>query len=223
MKDLIKKFSMSKSEIRILAIKVLIAVFAVMLVGFGISFNISALMGSDPISVFLDGMHNVTHLSLGFSTNIITYTLLAIVCLIDRKYINVGTFVYTIPLGLFVNLGLKLYAWTAFPDNVLGWQILTVALGCLMLFVGLAIFISIDIGLDPWTALVMMLKDKIKKSFRFSKCLVDATVLVIGFIIGGKVGIATIFAAVSGGPVIQKFASWFNVLLAGSLKSEITE
>ncbi len=84
-------------------------------------------------------------------------------------------------------------------------RIIASAIACLMLFIGGAIFISLNIGLDPFTSLIMIVRDKTKKSFRIIKIVTDMGFLILGWILGGKVGIVTIVCAICAGPCINKF------------------
>lgn len=218
-----KEIKRSKEMISVWAKKIIIAFFGVAFIGFAIAFNASAFMGNDPLSVFFDGvravMYQLTGINnLGLATNIVNYTLMVIIFLIARKYINIGTFIYTLPLGSFVQLGFKIFGALHIPTDVIGWQIFSFLLGCFMLFLGIAIFIAVDIGLDPWTALTMFIGEKIHKSFRIVKVCLDITTLVIGFFMGGRFGPATIFAAIAGGPSIQKFSEILDRTLLKALK-----
>lgn len=199
-------------------LRIFICIVGVSFIGFAISFNKIASLGNDPLSVFFDGIRNIVFYltgydNLGVSTNIVNYTLLIVIFIIARQYINIGTFIYTIPLGSFVTLGFKLYDCLGLPKNILVIQIITSVIGCAMLFLGLAIFISINIGFDPWTALIMFICKKTKKQFKLVKVIIDLFSLLVGFILGGKVGIVTVLAALLGGPSIQKISDIINNIL----------
>ena len=53
-------------------------------------------------------------------------------------------------------------------------------------------FITADMGLDPFTGLVMVLRDKTKKEFQVVKISFDMCCIVLGFLLGGKLGIITL-------------------------------
>ncbi len=75
-----------------------------------------------------------------------------------------------------------------------------------------------DVGIDPWTALAVIISKKMNKSFRLVKVSLDIMTLILGWIMGGTVGIITLFCAVIGGPVIQKSAELLDKILAKMLK-----
>lgn len=200
--------TLKEKSLKVLLINILIALVGVALVGFGIAFNSAAMLGNDAVAILYDGVRSAIGLpqsELGMTTNVVNYAIIILSLLINRKYINIGTFIYTIPMGTFVGIGSKFYEYMNLP-NVLEWRILSSVCGSLMLFTGLGIFIAINIGLDPFTSLAMILKDKMKSQYRTAKIICDVTSLIIGFILGGKAGAVTVIAALIGGPCIQ-FAS----------------
>lgn len=186
-------------------IKITVALLGVAFVGFGIAFNSAAMLGNDAVAILYDGVRNIFGLPvsrLGIITNSVNYLIIVIAFILNRKYINIGTFIYTIPMGNFIGIGAKIYEYVNFPPT-LEFRILSSVVGCLMLFIGLGIFIAIGIGVDPFTAIAMILKDKINSEFKTAKIICDLTSLVIGFSLGGKAGVVTVMAALFGGPCIQ--------------------
>lgn len=183
--------------------KMIFAFIGDIILGFGIAFNSCAGLGNDPISVFYSGVSNMLHINLGLASNIANYTMFIIVLILGRRYINIGTFIYTLPLGSFINLGIYIYG-SLIKEQTLMIQIVSSFVGCLLLFLGIAIFISAEIGVDPWTGLALILSDRTKKKYMVFKVIIDILGFVVGFAMGGKIGITTVVAALLGGPVIQK-------------------
>ena len=56
------------------------------------------------------------------------------------------------------------------------------------------------------TGFVMTIRDKVNKQFRVVKVCFDICCIVLGFVLGGKLGIITIMTALAAGPVIQFLA-----------------
>ena len=78
--------------------------------------------------------------------------------------------------------------------------------GCTLLCLGVAIYITVDIGVDPFTGVVLVLRDALKKEYRYVKIGFDITMIVIGTVLGGKLGVVTVLTAFAVGPVIQFFS-----------------
>ena len=189
-------------------ISIVLAIVGIFFIGTGVAFNAAAALGNDPIGIMYDGIRNVAKLSpeqLGMASNIVNISLVVLVLLLNRHYINIGTLIYIVPYGTIVDMGRKIY-YVMFKVQTLPTQIIGAGLGCLFLYLGVAMFIAADIGLDPFTGIVMVLRDKCKKEYKVVKICFDIVCILIGFILGGKIGIITILTAATAGPVIQLFA-----------------
>lgn len=201
-------FSIFSSPKDILIKKIALSFLGVMFIGFAIAFNKMANLGNDPISVFLDGVRNLInnltgYNNFGLATNIVNISLLMILLFIGRSYVNIGTLIYSLPMGALVSLGFYIYSALGFNTDLLWVRILSSVLGCLMLFLGIAIFIAVDIGLDSWSGITMCICNRLGKPFKFIKVAFDIFCIVIGALLGGTLGVVTIVAAVVGGPVIN--------------------
>lgn len=198
--------------------KIFICTLSLMILGIACGLNVAAAQGADPITVFYDGLSNVIRLNVGMTANILNTTLVIIVFFTNRRYIHIGTVIYTFVLGLFIQAGIHIYNLMHIP-NVFIWQVIVSLFGCLLAFIGLGGFMSIDIGIDPWTAAAVILSKKINKSFRLVKISLDVITLILGWMMGGTVGIITLFCAIAGGPLIQKSAELLDKLFSKMLKS----
>lgn len=201
-----------KNLIKSFIINIVIALIGVAFVGFGIAFNSEAMLGNDAVAILYDGIRNVCGFplsKLGIITNVVNYSVIIIALILNRKYINIGTLIYTIPMGTFVGIGSKIYEYMNFP-NILEWRIFGSVLGCSMTFLGIGIFIAVDIGLDPFTSIHMILRDKIKCQYKTARVICDVTSLILGFVLGGKAGIVTVIAALIAGPSIQFVSDFFK-------------
>jgi hypothetical protein len=194
---------------RITVCKIVAAVIGVLLVGVGVAFNNCAGLGNDSVGIVYDGIRSVggmTSAQLGMASNLVNLTLMVLLFFIGRRYISVGTFVYFIPYGFCVDIGTRLYGLLIHSDG-LAMQILCSVIGCLLLYIGVAIYITVDIGVDPFTGIVLVLRDKLKKEYRFVKIGFDLTMIVLGTLLGGKLGLVTIITALTAGPMIQFFSN----------------
>lgn len=188
--------------------KCLAALVGIFLISVGVAFNAMTRLGNDPVGIFYDGIRNalgLTQAQLGSASNLVNIVLIILLLIIGKHYINIGTIIYILPYGTFVNIGTFLYS-KIFVIDELWCRILGSAVGCVCIYGGVAIFITMDIGLDPMTGLAMVLRDKMKCRYRKAKIIFDVTLTVAGFLLGGKLGVITVITALTGGPVIQFFA-----------------
>lgn len=185
--------------------KLVLAIVGIILVGTGVAFNAAAALGNDPIGIVYDGIRNSAHLSeeqLGMASNVVNIVLVIIVYLLNSRYVNLGTWIYIIPYGTVVTFGGKLYH-AVFTSQSLFTQMIGAFCGCMLLYTGVAMYIAADVGLDPFTGLVMVLRDKIGKEYKVVKVCFDMCCILLGVLLGGKLGVITIITALTAGPVIQ--------------------
>ncbi len=201
-------------------ISLILAVVGVILVGTGVAFNAAAALGNDPVGIVYDGIRNAARLSpeqLGIASNIVNVVLITIVFFAGRHYVNIGTFIYVVPYGLSVSLGGKLYHML-FQTQDLLFQILGATLGCLLLYTGVAMFITADIGLDPFTGIVMVIRDRLNKEFKYVKVGFDIGCILLGVLLGGKIGAITVITALLAGPFIQLLSDILKKQVKGDKK-----
>lgn len=184
---------------------ILAALLGVLFVGVGVAFNNCAGLGNDPIGMLYDGIRvagNMNPEQLGLASNVVNISLVIVLFFVGRHYINIGTLIYFLPYGFFVNVGTELYGIIHFSEGIIS-QILFSASGCFMLCLGVAIYITVDIGVDPFTGIVLRICDAMNKEYRVVKVVFDILMIVIGVLLGGKIGVVTVITAFVVGPTIQ--------------------
>lgn len=187
---------------------VLAAVFGVLLVGIGVAFNNCAGFGNDSVGIVYDGIRTfggMDQAQLGMASNVVNLSLLVLLFFIGRRYVSIGTFVYLLPYGFCVDAGNFLYRLLAVSEST-GVRVVFSMLGCTLLCLGVAVYITVDIGVDPFTGIVLVIRDALKKEYRYVKIGFDITLIVIGTVLGGKLGVVTVFTAFAVGPLIQFFS-----------------
>lgn len=188
--------------------RILIAIIGIFFVGLGIAFNAGTLFGNDPIAILYDGMRSVLGMTpeqLGLISNAVNVAMIVILFFIGKRYINIGTLIYILPFGLFVSIGTYIYNLIINQDSF-AQRVIGAVIGCSATYFGVALFIVVSIGLDPFTGVVMAIADKIGWNFRKTKICFDIVMVLIGYLLGGKLGIITLITVATAGPAIQYFA-----------------
>lgn len=165
-------------------------------------------LGNDPIGIVYDGIRNTAHLTptqLGDASNLVNIALIILLALIGRKYIHLGTLIYILPYGFFVNIGSAICNYLI-PKDIFSISIITSIFGCMLLYFGVAIFITVDIGLDPFTGIVMVIRDKLGWEYKYAKIMFDISMVILGTLLGGRLGVFTVITALAAGPVIQRLS-----------------
>ncbi|HEY7487439.1 MAG TPA: hypothetical protein VH912_23490 [Streptosporangiaceae bacterium] len=165
------------------------------LYGFGIGLQVSSGLGNDPWDVFHQGLARVTGLSIG--TWIIIVALLVMLLWIPlRQRPGVGTVSNAVLIGVFADLSLALL-----PDPhglVMRWTYLIAAV--LVGAFATGCYIGAGLGPGPRDGLTIGLAAR-GHSIRVVRTAIELSVLAVGWLLGGTVGIGTLVYAVSIGPL----------------------
>lgn len=194
---------------------IMVAIFGIFLTGMGVALNSCAGLGNDPVGIVYDGIRNTAKLNseqLGTASNIVNAILIIILIFAGRKYVHIGTLLSVLTYGFFVNLGTKLYHFMNIPDSFIN-NCITSVVGCTLLYLGVSIFITMDIGVDAFSGIVLLIRDKCGLDFKRVKVIFDLCMIVLGTVLGGKLGAITFITALTAGPIIQFFADNFKKLL----------
>ena len=81
---------------------------------------------------------------------------------------------------------------------------IVMVLGCVVLSIGMSVVINSQAGTGPNDLIAIVISDKLPKiQFRFVRIGCDVFFIIIGFLLGGVVGIGTVVAAFLTGPLVQ--------------------
>ena len=190
----------------------LLAVTGAVLCGTGSGAMNNAALGMDAIGLFYDGIRNALDLSpdqIGTASYIVCFALSLFLWFAARKYVSFGTVIYIVVYGAFANLGTML-AEMIVPPDILWARIVSAVTGFLILCVGLGIYVAIDIGVDAFTGVVLWLCDITHKELDSIKVIFDICLAVIGVILGGRIGVFSLVAILTGGPLISLMSNRFQ-------------
>ena len=203
--------------------QIIAAMVGIFFVSVGVAFNNCAGWGNDAIGMLYDGIRvafGMTGEQLGMASNVVNIGLTVVLFVVARRFVSIGTFVYLLPYGIFVNVGTFVYPMIFASDEAMV-RVLGSVVGCVLLCFGVAIYIVLDIGVDPFTGIVLFLADIVKKEYGTVKIFFDLVLIVIGALLGGKLGAVTFITAAAVGPTIQFFANsirkwnWFMAHIKG--------
>ena len=174
------------------------------LFGLGITFFIRADLGLAPWDVFHKGLAEKIDLSIGVVI-IGIGALLLLLWIPLRQRPGIGTILNAIEIGLVVNLTKPIIGE---PDHWLARVGLMFA-GLLVVGLGSALYIGAGLGPGPRDGLMMGLAER-GHSIRLARTGVEATVLCVGLLLGGSVGIGTVVFTLGIGPVVQRLLPLFD-------------
>lgn len=194
-------------------IRCLIIMLGVSLAGFGCACYITANLGSDPVTAFIQGLGKVLGVSPGMATNVLNVSAFAILLLINRKLVNIGTILYTLFLGVFVDLSASLLVILTEDAPVIWLRIFILLLGTAAIGFGLGIYQAAELGIGPTDGINQWIVKKTGISYRMERILFDAVMAGIGWMLGGTVFIGTIVGIAAVGPIMAPTITWGKKIL----------
>ncbi|MCD8141552.1 MAG: hypothetical protein LUE17_17605 [Planctomycetaceae bacterium] len=186
-------------------VRLVLMLAALAIAQFGTALFVMTAIGAEPYSVFIQGMAGRLALSFGVCHMAITFSILLFFLMTAREYILPGTFLCTFFAGPFVDVYCGLLGGWIHPGLPLAVRVVVMAAGCVIVGVGIAFLIKIDAGLSPSDILSVFLTDRLHIQYRWAKMGVDITLALVGFVLGGVLGIGTLVAVFVVGPVAQQF------------------
>lgn len=172
----------------------LMILVAVVLTGLGADLFVYAGLGSDTITVFIDGLHKTFNISLGTGSRIYNLIVIIIALICSRKNIGVGTILYCFTTGFAMDFFSLLLVPLNLDNTSIILRLLCVILGQLLLCLAYAILIKYRKGMGPLDAVSYAIVDKTKIPFKYIRTIADIILLVVGYLLGGVVGIGSIIA-----------------------------
>lgn len=191
------------------------------IIQFGVALFLKTNIGSDPFTVFTQGLaltlnktglknfslvkliSGVNEVTPGIANMIILVILFIVIIVVEKSRIKIGTLICVVGVGPIIDLGVRLVSY--FPVESYNYVVkaLLIAFGCLIIAIGFSILSAANVGVAPNDIVPFIIQDKTKAEYRWIRIALDGGFLIIGFILGGKIGIGTVIAMLSTGPFIQ--------------------
>lgn len=181
---------------RILARRIAQLLIGLLLYGFAIALMLRGAIGVEPWTVFSQGVALHVPLSIGALTVVIgALVLLAWIPLRQRP--GLGTIANVLLLGPAIDLGLLLVP----PVEPLLARVPIFAGGLVLLAVASGLYIGARFGPGPRDGLMTGLVTRTGRPIWMIRTGLEVTVLAIGWLLGGTVGLGTVAFAVLIGPL----------------------
>lgn len=176
------------------------------LYGASMAMMIHSSLGLDPWDVFHSGL--TARMPLSFGTIVIIVGLLVLLAWIPlRQWPGLGTIANVFVIGLATDLFLHLLTT---PESLPGRLALLFG-GILLNGIAGGLYIGSQLGPGPRDGLMTGLAHRTGRSIRLVRTCLELSVLVVGFLLGGVVGIGTVAYALLIGPLVHFFLPRFTV------------
>ncbi|BDZ38307.1 YczE/YyaS/YitT family protein [Microbacterium suwonense] len=176
------------------------------LYGIGIAFMIRGVIGAAPWDVLAQGI--ATHVPLTFGTITIAVSGVVLLMWIPlRQKLGIGTVLNALLVGPSADIGFLLI-----PEiDVLWVRVVFFAIGLTVLAAATGLYIGAHFGPGPRDGLMTGLHRVTKRPIWVVRTALEVTVVAIGWLLGGNVGVGTVAFALLVGPMCQYFMQIFDV------------
>ena len=168
------------------------------LFGLGIAMMVLSDLGLSPWEVLHQGISLKTGIPLG-TVGIITGALVLVLWIPLGERPGIGTVANVVLIGIVIDVTLLFV-----PDTIsqlwLRWVLLLG--GTLVIAIGTGLYIGAGLGPGPRDGLMTGLGKK-GVPIGLARAVIEVTVLVLGYLLGGTVGIGTVIFAFGVGPLVQ--------------------
>ena len=167
------------------------------LFGLGEALLIASGAGVSPWTVLAQGVSSKTNWSIGFSTMIVSFSVLFMWIPLRQKP-GIGTILNALIIAFMIDFSLHLLP----SPQLLVWQLVQVSIGILIIGIGSGIYLTANLGAGPRDGLMTGLQIKTNFPIANIRIALEITVVSIGWYLGGVVGIGTVMFAFGVGPCV---------------------
>jgi len=176
------------------------------LFGLAIAVLIRANLGTSPWVILEVALAQITGLTPGTMSVLVGFVVL-IGAVAMRERIGWGTLGNILFIGPWEDVGLRLIP----PAEGFLLQLFMLLSSVVMIGVASAIYIGVDAGAGPRDSLMLAVKRVTGRSLRLARGSIEVILVVLGWALGGPIGIGTLIFAMLIGPSIQFCFKIFKV------------
>lgn len=178
----------------------------ILVLSLGITLTIKGqIFGVGSWDVLHIGLTKTFGLTIGTWSILIGLAILAIDMVVTKKFPLPGTFIDMFLAGIFIDIFNYLL-----PDIDGFWmQLLAYVCGLVLLGWGCGMYMVANLGIGPRDSLMLLMVHKFGWSVTRARTTMEVSVAILGFLLGGPIGVGTALMAFGLGPIVQ-FALTFN-------------
>lgn len=178
-----------------------------LLYGLALALIIRADLGTTTWLVFEIPLADIFKITIGRMTVFVGFTVL-VLALAMREKVGWGTLGNILSIGPWLDLCLSLLP--PISGNLF-LQILFFFAGILVQGIATAVYIGVDAGAGPRDSMMLAIHRVTGVSIRLARGALEALVVLVGWLLGGPLGIGTVVFALLIGPSVQWAFKLFNV------------
>ncbi len=171
--------------------------FGLTLFGLGEGLLIVSMTGASPWSVLAQGISLKVNLSIGTITLFVSIVVLLLWFPLNQKP-GIGTILNALIIALMIDICIK---FVPTPQNYI-YQLTLAIVAVLTVGIGGGIYLVANLGAGPRDGLMVGLQKKTNLPIAFVRASLEISVVLIGWYLGGTVGVGTLLFAFGIGPAV---------------------
>ena len=171
--------------------------FGLILFGFGEALVVISFLGNSPWTVMAQGISIKSGLSIGVVTFIVSVVVLSLWYFLKQKP-GLGTIFNIVIIAAMLDITIALIQT---PETYI-MKLLMAALGVMMVGVGSGVYLIANLGPGPRDGLMTGLQKKTNLPIAAVRAFIEISVALVGWYLGGTLGIGTLMFAFGIGPCI---------------------
>ena len=175
------------------------------LYGASTALQVRAVVGVSSWTVLTQGLENVVPWSFGVIT-VVSSGVILLLWIPLRQKPGIGTLLNALAIGPSADLVL----WLVPEPSGIVARIALFAAGLVLLAVATAFYIGAGFGTGARDGLMVGLHQRLGWPIWLARTLVEVTVVIVGWVLGGDVGAGTVIAAFAIGPMVQPLMPHFR-------------
>jgi uncharacterized membrane protein YczE len=194
----------------IVAAKFLVLASGFFLLAYGSIMGVVAALGVAPWHVLHMGLTRHFPITIGRSAQFVGFAILALAVALGVRP-RIGTWCNMFLVGYFLDF---VNDYHLVPQvSTLPMRALFVVLGVVISGLGVAGYICADLGTGPRDSLMLGVTRKTGWRVGVVRSSIEVTVVIVGFILGGPVGLGTLASAMLTGPVVERWLMAISSLM----------
>ena len=184
-----------------LKLRIVFFLIGLLIMGLGISIIAISNFGNGPWDAANIGLSEKTGMSIGLCMNVIAIIQIIIGGIINKEFPNFATMITSICLGVSVDFWMLFLGNIEITSTLIKFLVFLLALP--IISIGISIYLVSKLPNTPLDYFMLAIKSKLNLSLMTSKITSESIGLVLGFMLGGTIGLGTIIIILAIGPMIQ--------------------
>ncbi|MFC7060734.1 YczE/YyaS/YitT family protein [Halobacillus seohaensis] len=167
-------------------------IVGLILLGLGISLTMQVKdFGIGPWDVLHYGLYKQFGLTVGTWSIIAGLLIVMISSIVLKKMPQIGTVLNMVLIGVFIDF----FNWILPEPEWLVSKIVIFILGTMIIALGIGLYVAPNIGAGPRDSLMLILTDTLQMKVSTVRNGIEIAVALLGWLLGGPVGVGTVFIA----------------------------